>query len=299
MPLQPLSQSVLKMKNSHLQHVFFLTLATFFISTSGVLGKHINMPTEVIIWWRSILAALFLFIYCKIKNINLSFNYKKDSGTFILSALFMAAHWVTYFYALKLSSVALAMLSLYTFPIIIAILEPLFVKTKLDYVHIILGAIVLIGIYILAPAFDLNNDDVKGVLFGLFSAICYALRILILKKHVKNYNGTMLMLYQIILITIILSPVLCFMDGSGIKSELPFVLLLALLTTAIGHTMFIKSLKHFKASAASIISSAQPIFGIILAFFFLNEIPTWNTFFGGLLIVSTVIVESVRSQKNK
>lgn len=286
------------MKNNHLQHVFLLTLATLFISTSGALGKYISMPSEVIVWWRSALACIFLFVYCKIKRIDLAFQYKKDSGTFILSAVFMAAHWITYFYALKLSSVALGMLSLYTFPIMIAILEPLFIKSKLDYVHILLGLMVMLGIYILAPEFNLESNDLKGILFGLLSALCYALRTLILKQHISNYNGTVLMWYQLLIITILLSPILYFMDTSGIKTQYPYVLLLALLTTAIGHTLFIKSLKYFKVSTASIISSVQPVFGIIIAFFFLNEIPTMNTFFGGLLILATVIIESVRSKKS-
>ena len=97
--------------------------------------------------------------------------------------------------------------------------------------------------------------------------------------------------------TVILAPVLFVMDSSNISTQYPFVIVLALLTTAIGHTMFINSLKYFKASTASIIGSTQPVFGIIIAYFFLNEIPTVNTFLGGSLILATVIIESIRSNK--
>ena len=75
------------------------------------------------------------------------------------------------------------------------------------------------------------------------------------------------------------------------------MLLLALLTTAIGHSLMVHSLQFFSVSTASIISSVQPIFGSILAFFFLKEVPTWNTFLGGSLILATVIIESIRSKK--
>ncbi len=97
--------------------------------------------------------------------------------------------------------------------------------------------------------------------------------------------------------TVILAPVLFVMDSSNITTQYPFVIVLALLTTAIGHTMFINSLKYFKASTASIIGSTQPVFGIIIAYFYLNEIPTVNTFLGGSLILATVIIESIRSNK--
>ncbi|WP_299126721.1 DMT family transporter [uncultured Winogradskyella sp.] len=284
--------------NNHLSHLLWLTIATIFISTSGTLGKFIDMPTPAIIWFRSALAAVFLFLFCRYKNISLKIQNKKDRKTFFIGAVLMGAHWVTYFYALKFSSVAIGMLSIFTFPIMIALLEPLFSKSKLDPVHIVLGVIVLIGIYILAPEFDLQSSQLHGVLFGLFSALCYALRILILKQEVTKYNGTMLMFYQVAIVSILLVPVLFFMDISNIVTQYPYLLLLALLTTAIGHTLFINSLKYFKASTASIIGSTQPVFGIIIAYFFLNEIPTIHTFVGGILILATVVIESIRS-KNK
>jgi len=287
------------MKNQHLKNVLELTFATILISTSGALGKYIDMPTPVTIWWRSALAMVFLLLFCKYKKINLKIKSKKDFSAFVLSAVFMAAHWITYFYALKLSSVAIGMLSLFTFPIITAFLEPLFSKTKFDYVHLILGAMVLLGIYILSPELDLKSDSVKGILLGLFSAFCYAMRNLILKKYVTKYNGSSLMFFQLLIMTVFLIPTLFLLDTSNMSTQFPYVIILALVTTAIGHTLFVKSLKHFKVSAASIIGSSQPVFGIIIAFFFINEIPTLNIFIGGALILATVVIESLRSKKLK
>jgi drug/metabolite transporter (DMT)-like permease len=285
------------MENSHIKNISGLLLATFFISTSGVLGKYIALPTEVIIWFRASLAMVFLYVFCRYKKIDLQIKSSKEYLPFFISGIFMAAHWITYFYALKLSNVALGVLSLYTFPIITALLEPLFLKVKFDPMYIFLGLMVLLGLYILVPELSLESDQVKGILFGIFSALCYAIRILILKQHVANYNGTMLMFYQTVLITILLVPVLFFMDLSGLQSQFPYLILLALLTTAIGHSLMLHSLKFFSATTTTIISSLQPIFGIILAFFFLNETPTINTFFGGGLILLTVVIESIRTKK--
>jgi drug/metabolite transporter (DMT)-like permease len=282
--------------NHHLNHLLWLTMGTVFISTSGALGKYINMPTPVIIWWRSILAAIFLLVFCLFRGINLKIENRKDRWVFVLASALMGAHWITYFYALKLSNVALGMLSLFTFPVITAFLEPLFTKAKFDAIHILLGFLVLLGIYILAPDFNLKSGQLQGLLLGLLSALCYALRILILKGYVVKYNGTMLMFYQVAVLTVILLPAIFLMDTSNITRQYPYVILLALLTTAIGHTLFVNSLKYFKASTASIIGSSQPIFGIIIAYFFLNEIPTIHTFVGGTFILLTVVIESIRSK---
>lgn len=285
------------MENSHFKNLSFLLLATLFISTSGVLGKYINLPAEVIIWFRGCFGAIFIYTFCKIKRVKLKISSKKDFSSFLVSGFFLGAHWVTYFYALKLSNVALGMLSMYTFPIITAFLEPFFSEQKLNIIHVLLGFLVLIGIYILVPNFSLENDEAKGILLGVLSAFCYALRNLTTKKHVKNYNSNMIMLYQLVIVAVLLFPVLFFSDISNVESQLPFLVLVALLTTAIGHTMMVNSLQHFSVSTASIISSVQPIFGILIAYIFVSEIPNFQTFIGGSLILLTVIIESIRSKK--
>jgi len=285
------------MENQHSKHLFQLLLATLFISTSAPLGKFIAMPPPVIIWWRCSLAMVFLYLFCRYKKIDLEIKSRKDGLTFFIGALFLGAHWITYYYSLKFSNVAIGMLSLYTYPVITALLEPIFIKVKLNPIHILLGVIVLLGIYILAPDFDLASSQFKGILFGLMSSVFYAIRILMLKQHIVRYDGVMLMFYQVFILSIVLLPVLLFMDTSNIQTQFPYIIILALISTVFGHTMMVQSFKYFAVSTSSIISSAQPIYGIIIAYFFLNEIPTWNTFFGGLLILSTVIIESIRSRK--
>lgn len=285
------------MKVNNQSHFFQLILATFCISTSGALGKYIDLPTPVVIWWRAILAALLLFLFCKYKKFNLKLNSKKDWTTIIASALLFCGHWIFYFYALKLSNVAIGMLALFTYPIFSALLEPLLLKTKFDVTYLFLGILVLLGIYTLAPEFNLESAYTQGILFGIASAICLALRNILSKKLIASYNASAIMLYQISIIAIILAPILFFMDTSAIKTEFPYVIILALITTAIGHTLLVSSLKYFSVSTASIINSIQPIFGIIIAYLFLNEIPANKTLIGGCIILFTVVFESFRAQK--
>merc|ERR1712240_928947 len=117
------------------------------------------MPSEVIVWFRSSFAMIFLYLFCSYKKIDLKIKSKKHIVPFFIGGVFMAAHWITYFYALKLSNVASGMLSLYTFPVIIAFLEPIFLKTKFNLIYIILGLLVFLGLYILSPEFSLENSS--------------------------------------------------------------------------------------------------------------------------------------------
>ncbi len=282
--------------NRFYSNILQLNLAILFISTSGVLGKYINLPVPSIIFIRSLLACFALFLYCKIKG----FSFKvtsKDRKTILLSGVFLGAHWMTYFYALKWSNVAIGMLSLYTFPAITAILEPLLTKSKFQNIHLILGGLVMVGVYLLIPDFDFNSSYFKAICFGVLSAIFYSVRNIMLKPKVKQYNQSILMFNQLAAISICLLPTLWMLNTEAVIEFLPEIGLLALLTTAVGHTLFIYSLKYFSTTSASLMSSLQPVYGIILAIIFLNEYPGLMTIFGGLVIISTVVIESIRIKK--
>lgn len=283
-------------QKTHFTNLLEINLAMFLISTSGALGRYIDMPVPVIIGFRALFAALFLFLYCKWKKISIKVD-SKDRGGIILSGILMGAHWVTYFYALKLSNVAIGMLSIFTYPVITAFLEPIVLKTKFQKMHIVLALLVLLGIYFLVPDFDIENTYFKAVLFGVFSALCYSLRNLITKTKVQRYHGSMLMWYQLVVVGICLTPVLFFMDSSGIQSQWLPVVVLALLTTAIGHTLYVLSFKKFSITTASILGSVQPVYGILIGMLFLKEYPSLTTIVGGVLILTAVVIESVRTYK--
>lgn len=215
----------------------------------------------------------------------------------LLSGVLMGAHWITYFVSLKLSSVAIGMLSVFTYPAITAFLEPLMLKSKFEKSNLFLGLMVLVGIYFLSPELSLKNDQFKAIGFGVFSALCYSVRNIYMKSKAAEYEGSILMVYQLIIVSLLLSPVFFITDLTGLSSSLPAILILALLTTATGHTLFIYSFRNFTISTASIISGVQPVYGILIGMIILGEYPALSTIFGGILILSTVIIESIRNFK--
>ena len=283
-------------KKKYLQNLIQLNFAVLVISTSGTLGRYIELPVPLIILLRSLIGGVFLFLFCKLKKLSFKIK-KKDRKTVFLSGVLMGAHWITYFIALKLSSVAIGMLSVFTYPIITTFLEPLILKTKFKRSNLILGLMVLVGIYFLAPEFSFKNDQFKAIGFGVFSALCYAVRNILTKSKAKEYEGSILMVYQLIIISMLLSPVFFLYEMTGLEPSFPAVLILALITTATGHTLFIYSFRNFTISTASIISGVQPVYGIIIGMIVLGEYPALSTIFGGVLILGTVLIESIRNFK--
>ncbi|MCH4823730.1 DMT family transporter [Gramella lutea] len=286
-------------KNNHLTNILQLNLAVLLISTSGALGRYITLSPIITIFYRCLLAVIVFYLFCKWKRIDLNIDNKKDFFKMILGGLLMGAHWITYFYSLQYSSVAIALLSLFTYPVITAFLEPILFKIKFNKVHIGLGLLVLTGIYFLSPEFDLENDYFLAILFGIASAVFYSFRNLLMKREVERYNGTALMFYQILVIAICLFPAIFFAEFESVLKQWKPLLILAVLTTCIGHTLFLKSFRNFSVTAASIMSSIQPVYGIVLGAIFLAEIPSLKTVVGGSLIIGAVVIESLLSVKKK
>ena len=158
-------------KNSSIINLLQLNFAVLLISTSGALGRFIELPVPLIIALRACLGSVPLIMFCKFKEFSFKIQ-KKDRTTIIISSILMGTHWITYFISLKLSNVAIGMLSVFTYPVITAFLEPILLGNKFKKSNLILGLMVLVGIYFLVPEFSLENDYFKAIGFGVFSALC-------------------------------------------------------------------------------------------------------------------------------
>lgn len=271
------------------------------MSTSGVLARAMNVPPELAIWVRCVIAGLALGVVLKLLKLPLWIKEPKARMIVLVSTILFGLHWVTYFYALHYSSVAIGMLSLFTYPVFTAILEPIIIKSKPKLIDIGLSFVAFFGVFFLVPDFDLTNNVTLGVVIGVVSAIAYSLRNIMLKLHVQNHSGITLMFMQVVGLSVLLSPVFLLGD---IPLQLDMIvvdwwklLTLGLFTTAFGHTLFVVSFKNFSITVISILSTLTPLIGIGLGFLFLNEIPQGNVWIGGVLISVAVLVESLKAAR--
>ena len=220
---------------------------------------------------------------------------RKDFFRVALVGILLVSHWTLYFLALQLSNVAVGMLTLFTYPVMAAILEPLFLKTRFQPIHLAFGIIGLVGVILLLPSLDFGNSIVQGAFAGLLSALVYVFRNLLLKPISSSYSALPLMFYQLLIGGLVMSPLLFWWEVELILDEWQGLILLAVITTVVGHTLFVKVLKHYSVTSVSILTTVQPVYGILMGLFFLAEVPSPRAILGGLLILLTVVLESIRN----
>jgi len=276
-------------------HFLQLLLGIFVMSSSGVLGKYITLPPPTIIWIRCVIACIALYIFFRLTNRPAPFITGRTRLTIIISGILLASHWTTYFYALQYSTVAIGMLSLFTYPVISILIEPVFLKTKFLWHHLPVSLIAFFGVYLLIPEFSLENEYTVGILFGFSSSLLYAFRNILLKQKIRELSGEVLMYYQMMTVVSIMWPALFLVSGSNWQSELTInwhsLLILGVFTSAFGHSLFVRSMAHFSVSTISILSNLTPLFGILLGLIFLNEVPEGNVVAGGCCILLTAMIE--------
>ena len=279
----------------HWRHFAELSFAMLLVSTSGPLGRHIAMPAPAAIWWRALLASLVLAGIAAVRKDSLWLPWRGSARVVLLAGVLLGAHWISYFHSLQRSSVAVGMLTLFTFPVMTALIEPLAFGTPFRWRHLWLAVVVLAGLALVNPGFRQSPGAFYGLLWGLVSALCFAVRNLLLKRQVQAYAGTTLMVYQLLATVVVFAPMLLFSDSSGLRTEWPWILVLACVTTGAGHTLYLLSFRNFSVSTASIMAGSQPVFGILLGALFLSEVPSARTLAGGTLILGSVLVEAVLS----
>lgn len=279
------------------KELLWLNLGILFISTSGIFGRQIHIQPELAIFFRCLFAIAILYTFIRIKKLEYKSIQKGHLKYILLGGILLAVHWVTYFYALSLHSIAIAILTLHTFPAMTAILEPIMLKTSFRLYHITLAVLVITGIWIILPSLDMNDNLVMAVGFGVFSALTYALRNIWTRKVMPFYNGSVMMFYQLLCCCFVLVPYPFIFESNPTQMDWVYLGCLALITTVLGHTMIVASLKHFSAITVSLISCIIPIYGILWGVIFINEIPDSKTLIGGSLILFSFFAESILSKK--
>jgi drug/metabolite transporter (DMT)-like permease len=272
---------------SYKQSLFSLHSAVFLFAISGLFAKWLNMPASHIVFGRAVFAAVAIALFVLfIKKQSL-----KVENSLLLplafTGLVLAFHWGSFFYAIQVSSVAIGLITFASFPVFVSFLEPLFFKEKFHYQALIQALLTIVGILFILPLGHLSVGDINGVIWGMASALGFALLTLLNRKFVAKISAKKVAFYQNGSATICLLPLMFLYPITISLQQLSVLIILGVVFTAVAHTLFNHSLKVVKAQTASIAVSLEPIYGSIAAYYLLEEKITLMMVIGGGIVILT------------
>lgn len=266
---------------------------------TGILGKLILLPAEILVWYRVIIAAIGLVILLPLFKIPFKLKNKKDLWKIIIVGIITALHWVTFYKAISLSTASLGVLCLSTTTLHVSWIDPIIMKRKFSWIEFTLGLVVIYGIYFVSS--DFNTEEYEALAYGLTSALLAAIFSVSNAKLVQTIPSGQISLYEMIVGALFLTGVLGFSNQLNFEaltmttSDFWWLLVLGIICTSFPFMLMIDVVKKLGAFTASLTINLEPVYTMILAIVILQENKelSLNFYVGALMIILVVVANSL------
>jgi drug/metabolite transporter (DMT)-like permease len=267
-----------------------INIAVLLFGIAGLFGKFLILPAWCIVLGRTGFATFALGMVMVFTKNRGPLQGIAGISLFGLLGLVLAIHWITFFHAIQVSSVAVGLLAFSTFPVFITCMEPWWFKEKRRVIDMITSLMVLVGLLIMVFPSPFGGQIRSGVIWGTISGLTFAILSLLNRKWVRQYPPVVIAFYQNAMATLLLLPMVAWRDIPVSVSQLGLLAILGVVCTALSHVLFIRGLTFVRAQLASVIACLEPVYGIVLAYLLLHEIPSVHTLAGGAVILLTTVV---------
>ena len=268
-----------------------LNLAVLLFGFTALFGKWLALSPLVIVFGRVAFAFVGVALLMIFSRRSVKLKRRRDFGPMLLLGILLAAHWITFFASIQVSSVAICLISFSTAPVLIALLEPLFFPAEsLRARNVLVAIVVTVGVAVATPSWSLNNAVTQGVLWGLASGLALAFLTLLNRQQVAHYSPFVITFYQMGIVAVLLLPSVWLLHPVVTPRDLGLLALLGIVFTGVAQLLFLRGLRGVSARLASIISSGmEVIYGLVLAALILHEIPGARTLVGGAIILGATL----------
>ena len=281
------------MQESKFKNYLLLHLIVFIWGFTAILGALITIDAIPLVWYRMLLAVLFIAIY---------FLWKKKSFKvdrtgllkFFFTGVVIALHWVFFFKAIKVSNVSVALVTMSTGAFFTALIEPVFFKRKINALEMFLGLLVIAGLYII---FNFESQYKLGIIYALIASFLGALFAVLNGLFIKKYTADTISFYQLFFGVVFITIYLLFTNSFSVSffqipaSDWMYLIVLSSICTAYAFIASVQVMKYLSPYTVMLTINLEPIYAIVLALFIFGDKEQMSsTFYLGAFIVLFVVL---------
>ena len=281
------------MQENNFKNYVLLHFIVFIWGFTAILGALITIDAIPLVWYRMLLAVLFIAIYFLWKK--KSFKVDREGILkFFFTGVVIALHWVFFFKAIKVSNVSVALVTMSTGAFFTALIEPVFFKRKINTLEMFLGLLVIAGLYII---FNFESQYKLGIIYALIASFLGALFAVLNGLFIKKYTADTISFYQLFFGVVFITIYLLFTNSFSVNffqitaSDWLYLIVLSSICTAYAFIASVQVMKYLSPYTVMLTINLEPIYAIVLALFIFGDKEQMSsTFYLGAFIVLFVVL---------
>lgn len=289
------------MQKSNLKYYLHLHLIIFIWGFTAILGKLISIEAIPLVWYRMLLASVFIAIYFVLKKKTFTVDWK-SLCKFFLSGILIALHWITFFKAIKVSNVSVALVAMSTGAFFTSFIEPFFFKRKIKLIEILLGLIVIFGLYII---FSFESQYSLGIIYALISSFLSAIFSVLNGVFVQTHKASVISFYQLFFGGVFITIFLFYQGDFSIYffqlqiTDWLYLFILSSICTAYAFIASVEVMKYISPYTVMLTINLEPIYAILLALLIFGEKEKMNPefYYGAFVVLFVVLLNGILKNK--
>ncbi|KAB1153596.1 EamA family transporter [Tenacibaculum aiptasiae] len=285
------------MQGNKLKNYLHLHFIVFIWGFTAILGALISIDAVPLVWYRMLLAVGFIAVYFLIRKISFKVD-KKALLKFAISGIIIAVHWITFFKAIKVSNVSVALVTMSTGAFFASLIEPFFFKRKIKSIEILLGLLVIVGLYII---FNFESQYTLGIIYALISAFLSALFAVLNGLFIKKYNANVISFYQLLFGVLGVTLYLLVTEKFSMEfftlstNDWLYLMILSSICTAYAFIASVQVMKYLTPYTVMLTINLEPIYAIVLALIVFGEKEQMNTefYYGAFIVLLVVLLNGI------
>ena len=276
-----------------------LHLSILFAGFTGILGKLIELPSGVMTWWRLLFTAVILLSGSLFLRGREEVSWR-DRLEISGAGLLLALHWIFFFGSIKMANVSIGVACFAMIGFFSAILEPLLLKRKFQWMELLFSLLAIAGILLV---FSVDLRFRTGILLGIVSTLLASLYTIVSRFLGKRHSAWKILHYEMcggFLAFSLLLPIYLFLFPSPrFLPNLPEtaeLIAFALFCTVGLYWFQIRALRMISAFTVNLSYNLEPVYSILLAMLIFREHQEFTPAFYGclFLLILSVSLQSIR-----
>jgi drug/metabolite transporter (DMT)-like permease len=273
---------------------------------TAILGLLISLPSVEIVFYRTLIATSLLGLIFLIKRQSLKVP-QKELLKIIGTGFIISLHWILFFGAARVSTASVCLAGMATTSLWTAFLEPLASRKKIRPFEVMLGLLVIVGLYVI---FRFEMNYWLGLIMAIASAFLGAVFTVLNSKLTKKHGPYHLTFYEMLgafAFSALFLPIYKYFFSEEDLSMIPtqmdwfWLLILGGVCTVFAFSVSVELMRRITAFAVNLTVNLEPVYGIILAVLIFGEKEkmTSGFYWGTLIILIAVLIYPAQSFYNK